>query len=59
LKACQGELHEFVQALVEIGGVDPNATPTGYNLSPILVAAKRGSVQLIKQNLKKNTYHTN
>ncbi len=43
LKACQGELDEFVQALVEIGGVDPNASPPSYNLTPILVAAKRGS----------------
>jgi len=42
LKACEGELSEFVEVLLEQGRVDPNYTPPGFRLSPILMAAKKG-----------------
>jgi hypothetical protein len=53
LKACEGELSEFVEVLLEQGRVDPNYTPPGFRLSPILMAAKKGGKMKTKINKKK------
>ena len=56
LKAVDGKLPEFVEALVGPGRVDPNYLPPENDLPAVLAAAKKGFPQLNSKNL---SYHIN
>ena len=45
LKAVDGKLPEFVEALVGPGKVDPNFLPSENHLPAVLAAAKKGFSQ--------------
>ena len=50
LKAVDGKLPEFVEALVGPGRVDPNYLPPENDLPAVLAAAKKGFPQLNSKN---------
>ena len=50
LKAVDGKLPEFVEALVGPGRVDPNYPPPENDLPAVLAAAKKGFPLLNSEN---------